>query len=111
MALKVNEIVKVEVEASDGQVLKEGDAIMLRVSRRTPEDVVCRFAGLSNGYFVTTTLDGQHENKYRQASIETCYRIKEVEKIPPRQEIDRAGKDAADTAAQDAAAPLMMPGA
>ena len=26
MALKVNEIVKVEVEASDGQVLKEGDA-------------------------------------------------------------------------------------
>ncbi len=59
MALKVNEIVKVEVEASDGQVLKEGDAIMLRVSRRTPEDVVCRFAGLSNGYFVTTTLDGQ----------------------------------------------------
>lgn len=111
MALKVNEIVKVEVEASDGQVLKEGDAIMLRVSRRTPEDIVCRFSGLSNGYFVTTTLDGQHENKYRQASIETCYRIKEVEKIPPCQEIDRAGKDAADAAAQDAAAPLMMPGA
>ena len=36
MALKVNEIVKVEVGASDGQVLKKGDAIMLRVSRRTP---------------------------------------------------------------------------
>ena len=110
MALKVNEIVKVEVEASDGQVLKEGDAIMLRVSRRTPEDIVCRFAGLSNGYFATTTLDGQHENKYRQASIETCYRIKEVEKIPP-QELNGTGKEAADTAAQDAAAPLMMPGA
>ena len=47
MALKVNEIVKVEVEASDGQVLKEGDAIMLRINRRTPEDVVCRYAGLS----------------------------------------------------------------
>lgn len=106
MALKVNEIVKVEVEASDGQVLKEGDAIMLRVSRRTPEDVVCRFAGLSNGYFVTTTLDGQHENKYRQASIETCYRIKEVEKIPP-QESNGAGKEAA----QDAVAPLLAPGA
>lgn len=110
MALKVNEIVKVEVEASDGQVLKEGDAIMLRVSRRTLEDVVCRFAGLSNGYFVATTLDGQHENKYRQASIKTCYRIKEVEKIQP-QELNGAGKEAADTAAQDAAAPLMMPGA
>lgn len=106
MALKVNEIVKVEVEASDGQVLKEGDAIMLRVSRRTPEDVVCRFAGLSNGYFVTTTLDGQSENKYRQSSIETCYRIKEPEKVPPQTLME-----AADTAAQDAAAPLMAPGA
>lgn len=110
MALKVNEIVKVEVEASDGQVLREGDAIMLRVSRRTPEDVVCRFAGLSNGYFVTTTLDGQHENKYRQASIETCYRIKDVEKVPP-QALKEAGKDAAEGAAQDAAAPLLTPGA
>ena len=110
MALKVDEIVKVGVEASDGQVLKEGDAIMLRVSRRTPEDVVCRFAGLSNGYFVTTTLDGQHENKYRQASIETCYRIKEVKKIPP-QELNGTGKEAAGTAAQSAAALTMMPGA
>lgn len=110
MALKVNEIVKVEVEASDGQVLKEGDAIMLRINRRTPEDIVCRYAGLSNGYFVTTTLDGQHENKYRQASIETCYRIKDVEKVPP-QALKEAGKDAAEGAAQDAAAPLLTPGA
>lgn len=102
MALKVNEIVRVEVEASDGQILKEGDAIMLRVSRRIPEDVVCRFAGLSNGYFVTTTLDGQHENKYRQASIEACCRIKEVEKIPYQRL-----KEAAEGAAQEAAAPLM----
>lgn len=110
MALKVNEIVKVEVEASDGQVLKEGDAIMLRINRRTPEDVVCRYAGLSNGYFVTTTQDGQHENKYRQASIETYYRIKDVEKVPP-QALKEAGKDAAEGAAQDAAAPLLTPGA
>ncbi len=110
MALKVNEIVKVEVEASDGQVLKAGDAIMLRINRRTPEDIVCRYAGLSNGYFVTTTLDGQYENKYRQASIETCYRIKKVERIQP-QELNGADKEAAEGAAQDAAAPLMMPGA
>ena len=118
MALKVNEIVKVEVEASDGQVLKEGDAIMLRINRRTPEDVVCRYAGLSNGYFVTTTLavfvfvlpvQGSG-NKYRQASIETCYRIKDVEKVPP-QALKEAGKDAAEGAAQDAAAPLLTPGA
>ena len=110
MALKVNEIVKVEVEASDGQVLKTGDAIMLRINRRTSEDIVCRYAGLSNGYFVTTTLDGQCENQYRQASIETCYRIKDVEKIP-LQALKEAGKDAADGAAQDAAVPLLTPGA
>lgn len=105
MALKVNEVVSVTVEATDGQVLKKGDAILLRVSRRTPEDIVCRYAGLSNGYFVTTTLDGQSENKYRQSSIETCYRIKEPEKMPP-QTLKGAGREAADTAAQDAAAPL-----
>ena len=110
MALKVNEVVSVTVEATDGQVLKKGDAILLRVSRRTPEDIVCRYAGLSNGYFVTTTLDGQHENKYRQASIETCYHIKDVEKVPP-QALKEAGKDAAEGAAQDAAAPLLTPGA
>lgn len=109
MALKVNEIVRVTVEASDGQVLKEGDAILLRVSRRTPEDIVCRYAGLSNGYFVTTTLDGHTENKYRQSSIETCYRIKEPEKIPP-QALKEAGKDAGAEVGKEAAA-LMQPGA
>lgn len=109
MALKVNEIVKVEVEASDGQILKEGDAIMLRVSRRTSEDVVCRFAGLSNGYFVTTTLDGQHENKYRQASIETCYRIENVEVILPK-ELERASEDAENGAEQEADTPITASG-
>ena len=49
-------------------------------------------------------------NKYRQASIETCYRIKDVEKVPP-QALKEAGKDAAEGAAQDAAAPLLTPGA
>lgn len=103
MALKVNEIVRVTVEASDGQVLKEGDAIMLRVSRRTPEDIVCRYAGLSNGYFVTTTLDGQHENKYRQASIDTCYRIKDVEMIPPQTAREAGKKTGAETDKEAAA--------
>ena len=97
-----------QVKGEDGVSIC--DAILLRVSRRTPEDIVCRYAGLSNGYFVTTTMDGQSENKYRQSSIETCYRIKEPEKMPP-QTLKGAGREAADTAAQDAAAPLMAPGA
>jgi len=106
MALKVNEIVKIEVEASDGQILKKGNIIMLRINRRTLEDIVCRYVGLSGGYFVTTTLDRQHENKYRQTSIETCYLIKDVEKIPP-QKLKEAGKDAA----EGAVASLLTPGA
>lgn len=110
MALKVNEIVKVEVEASDGQVLKEGDAIMLALTGEPRRTSSARYAGLSNGYFVTTTLERAVENKYRQASIETCYRIKDVEKVPP-QALKEAGKDAAEGAAQDAAAPLLTPGA
>lgn len=79
MGLKVNEITRIEVESSDGQILKEGDAIMLRVRRRVMEDIVCRYSGLREGYFCTVTLDGKHENKYRQASIEACHRIKPVE--------------------------------
>ncbi len=81
MGLKVNEITRIEVESSDGQILKEGDAIMLRVSRRIPEDIVCRYSGLREGYFCTITLDGQYENKYRQSSIEACYLIKPLERI------------------------------
>lgn len=105
MGLKINEITRVEIEASDGQLLEEGDTIMLRVNRRTQEDIACKFSRLSGGYFVTTTLDGQYENKYRQASIETCYHIKDIN-IPPR-----VLKEAGEDAAEGAAAPLLAPGA
>ena len=49
MALKVNEIVKVEVEASDGQVLREGDAIMLRVADQIRVLIADNFPRLPQG--------------------------------------------------------------
>lgn len=107
MGLKVNEITTIEVEASDGQVLEEGDVILIRVK---DEDIVCRYQGLSNGYFATSTCDGQKENKYRQSSIETCYRIKDVEKISSRT-VKGACRDAADGAVPKASGPLLAPGA
>lgn len=36
------------------------------------EDIVCRFKEVAGGYFVTTTLDGEIENKYRIGSILKC---------------------------------------
>lgn len=65
----------VEIKDSKGVEIRPGDAILLRI--RT-EDVVCRFSGLSNGYFVTTTLDKGHENKYRMGSIEECTKIQGI---------------------------------
>ena len=69
MSIKITETKVIDVSDSDGRVLKQGQAIMLRIKN---EDIVCRFKEVKNGYFVTETLDGEHENKYRQGSIEKC---------------------------------------
>lgn len=76
MSIKVTETKVIEVLDSNGQNLRKGYPIMLRIKG---EDIVCRFQGIANGYFVTETLDGEYENKYRQASIENCVRISRVE--------------------------------
>ena len=69
MSIRVTETKVVEVLDSNGQVLKAGQPIMLRIKG---EDIVCCFKKIENGYFATETLDGAHENKYRQGSIEKC---------------------------------------
>ena len=77
--IKVTETKVVEVRDSNDQVLQAGYPIMLRIKG---EDIVCRFKEIGNGYFVTETLDGEHENKYRQGSIESCKRISGIEPYP-----------------------------
>ena len=98
MSVQVKEIVTVEVRTSDGQVLKKGDPILIRIKK---EDIVCQYIGIENGYFVTQTLEDGIENKYRQGSIEVCYKIRPVERI-----VDTL-KEAAAEAAQEAAQPVL----
>ena len=62
----------VTVKDHRGIVLTKGDPIIIRVGT---EDVVCRYSGIRNGYFVTETLEDAKENKYRQGSIVTVTRI------------------------------------
>lgn len=81
MSIKITETKIVEVLDSNGKVLKNGNPIMLRIKG---EDIVCRFYGIANGYFVTQTLDGENYNKYRMSSIESCKRIFEVEPYDER---------------------------
>ena len=68
--------------------LRKGDPIMIRMQ---DQDVVCRFMGMKNGYFVTETLDGANENKYRAGSIEACKRISGIREWPG---IEEATKEA-----------------
>ena len=75
MSIKVTETKVIEVLDSNGKVLHKGYPIILRIKG---EDIVCRFQEIANGYFVTETLDGKHENKYRQASIDGCVHISEI---------------------------------
>ena len=89
MGIKVTETKVVEVTDSDGKVLRKGYPIMLRIKG---QDIVCRFVGMSNGYFVTETLDGKHENKYRLGSIESCQRISGVTPYPEPAETIEGGQ-------------------
>lgn len=101
MGIRVNEIKTVEVLTTDGQTLKKGDGIVLRIKT---EDIVCSFQEVNNGYFVTETLDGQSENKYRQGSIETCFKLKSFE-VDKQEASQEAGQDAAEPADNGALAP------
>ena len=72
MALNITKTEVINITDDNGQEITKGTPIMLRIKN---EDIVCRFVGIKSGYFVTETLDGAHENKYRTGSIESCVRI------------------------------------
>lgn len=78
--ISITETKTITVRDANGNIVNEGDAIRLRIKT---EDIVCRFVGLSGGYFVTQTIDRKHENKYRQGSIVECVRIEEINYITP----------------------------
>ena len=68
--INISEVKTVAVKDSDDLEIRPGDQIMIRNNRG--EDIVCRFKEVAGGYFVTTTLDGEIENKYRIGSILKC---------------------------------------
>lgn len=70
--IQVEERTIVEVFTSDGQKLKTGDEIMIRVRS---EDIICTFEGIDRTYFVTQTLDGSSINKYRFQSVKNCRKV------------------------------------
>lgn len=72
MGIRIERKEIVTVKDDLENALRKGDPIMIRMQG---QDVVCRFMGMKNGYFVTETLDGANENKYRAGSIEACKRI------------------------------------
>ena len=79
MGIRIERKEIVTVKDDLENALGKGDPIMIRMQG---QDVVCRFMGMKNGYFVTETLDGANENKYRAGSIEACKRISGIREWP-----------------------------
>ena len=79
MAFNITKTEVINITDDNGQEITQGTPIILRIQN---EDVVCRFVGIRSGYFVTETLDGANENKYRTGSIENCVRISGIRPFP-----------------------------
>ena len=79
MAIQVEKKEIITVTDDNGTQLTKGDPILIRCQ---DQDIVCRYMGMKNGYFVTETLDSTNENKYRTGSIESCRRISGIREWP-----------------------------
>ena len=73
--LTVNEVTRIEVSDSEGNAMRQGDTIVLRIDT---EDILCVFVfeGIKSGYFITKTCDDGIENRYRVKSIKKSKVVK-----------------------------------
>lgn len=71
--LTVNEVTRIEVSDSEGNAMRQGDTIVLRIDT---EDILCVFEGIKSGYFITKTCEDGIENRYRVKSIKKSKIIK-----------------------------------
>lgn len=71
--LTVNEVTRIEVSDSDGNAMRQGDTIVLRIDT---EDILCVFEGIKSGYFITKTREDGIENRYRVKSIKKSKVVK-----------------------------------
>lgn len=95
--IKVDTQTIVTISTTDGQPIKRGDLILLKIRG---EDILCTFRGLNaGGYFVTAAATKpKTENKYRTGSIEACYKVKAFELMQPEVNEEPASVSAADPA-------------
>lgn len=74
--ISVNEVTEVVVRDSRGELMYEGDSILLRIDT---EDIYCVFKGIESGYFITETHEDRIRNRYRVKSIKKSKIIKSAE--------------------------------
>ena len=71
--LTVNEVTRIEVSDSEGNAMRQGDTIVLRIDT---EDILCVFEGIKSGYFITETCEDGIRNRYRVKSIKKSKVVK-----------------------------------
>lgn len=79
MPVQIEKKETIIVKDDAGREISKGDPLVIRVQK---QDIVCRFAGINHGYFVTETLLDGIENKYRYGSIEKIERISGIRSYP-----------------------------
>lgn len=84
MAIDIKKYEVTEIRDREGNLVKEGDEIILRNYRN--EDVVCIFDGLRGGYFITKTTDGKHEIKYILKKVQEIRLLEKMYGVPKPQE-------------------------
>lgn len=71
--ISVNEVSMIEVRDFRGNLMHEGDTIILRIDT---EDILCVFKGIESGYFITETCEDGIRNRYRVKSIKKSKVVK-----------------------------------
>lgn len=84
MAIDIKKYEVTEIRDCEGNLVEEGDEIILRNYRN--EDVVCVFGGLRGGYFITKTTDGKHEIKYILKKVQEIRLLEKMYGVPKPQE-------------------------
>lgn len=73
--MKVEEIKTLEVRDDDGEILSQGDLMLIKVRMIS---AACYFHSADKNYLRTTTIFGDEVN-YRLSSIEECRKLRRIE--------------------------------
>lgn len=96
--ITVNEVTRIRVYDSEGNTIRQGDTIVLRIGT---EDILCDFEDIKGGYFITTTCDGEFWNRYRVKSIKKSKVVKAAASQDAENKENKAAKAAASQDAEN----------